>query len=195
MTSVSFALSPLIAAVMTLMLGILVFPAVYRDRRRQVFLLVLFSVELWAVFTFAMRFSRAEAAAMIWDRVISVCLLFSFVAFFHFCHLYVGSRSRWPIYLLYAATAVAAAVALFTDLMVKGVTRFENGYAPQVGPAAYALLGPVQLLLVANVIRLLRASRHEASVVNSRRLLVLAIAGLLPFLGSAADAFTDLPPL
>ena len=195
MTSVGFVLSPLIAAAMTLILGILVFPAVYRDRRRRVFLLVLFSVELWAVFTFAMRFSRVETAAMIWDRVISVCLLFFFVAFFHFCHLYIGSKSRWPIYVLYAATVIAAGIALFTDLMVKGVTRFQDGYAPQVGPAAYALLGPVQILLIANVIRLLRASRGEASVVNSRRLLVLAIAGLLPFLGSAADAFTDLPPL
>src|SRR5271157_3803307 len=155
MTSVSFALSPLIAAVMTLMLGILVFPAVYRDKRRRVFLLVLFSVELWAVFTFATRSSRAEAVVMVWDRLISVCLLFFFVAFFHFCHLYIGRKSRWPIYVLYGATVAAAGVALFTDLMVKGVTPFGNGYAPQMGPAAYVLLGPLMLLPIANVIRLL----------------------------------------
>jgi signal transduction histidine kinase/ActR/RegA family two-component response regulator len=190
-----FVLSPLIAAAMTLMLTILVFPAIYRDRSRRVFLLVLFSLELWAVFIFAMRLSRTVEAALVWDRLISACLIAFFAAFFHFCHLYTGSRSRWPIYALYAAAGVGMGIGLFTGLVVRGVTRLEVGYAPQVGPGAYALLGPVQALIIVYVIRLLRAWRREPSIVNSRRLLALAAAGMLPFLGSVADGFTDLPPM
>ncbi|MCX7040895.1 MAG: hypothetical protein NT005_17395, partial [Spirochaetes bacterium] len=114
MTNAGFVLSPLIAAAMTLMLIILVFPAVYRDRSRRVFLLVLFSLELWAVFTFAMRFSRTIAAALIWDRLITVCVLGLFATFFHFCHLYIGRKSRWLVSILYAGTAAMAGIGLFT---------------------------------------------------------------------------------
>ena len=108
MTNAGFVLSPLIAAAMTLILIILVFPAVYRDRSRRVFLLVLFSLELWAVFTFAMRFSRTTTAALIWDRLITICVLGLFATFFHFCHLYMGRKSRWPMYILYAGMAAGA---------------------------------------------------------------------------------------
>jgi signal transduction histidine kinase/ActR/RegA family two-component response regulator len=195
MTNAGFVLSPLIAAAMTLVLIILVFPAVYRDKSRQVFLFVLFSLVLWAVFIFAMRFSRTIAAAMIWDKLIGVSVLGLFAAFFHFCHLYIGRKSRWPMYVLYTGTAAAAAILLFTDLVVKGVTRLEVGYAPQAGPTAYVMFGAMQVLLIANMIRLLRARRREVSIFVRRRLLSLAVAGLLPFFGSVADGLTDLPPM
>ena len=195
MTNAGFILSPLIAAAMTLILIILVFPAVYRDRSRRVFLLVLFSLELWAVFTFAMRFSRTIAAALIWDRLITVCVLGLFATFFHFCHIYLGRKSRWPMYILYTGTAAAAGIGLFTDLVVKGVTRLPIGYAPQVGVAAYVLFGAMQVLIVANMVRLLRARHREVSLFARRRYLSLAITALLPFFGTVADGFTDLPPL
>jgi len=195
MTNAGFVLSPLIAAAMTLILIVLVFPAVYRDRSRRIFLFVLFSLELWAVFTFAMRFSQTTDAALVWDRLITACVLCLFATFFHFCHLYMGRKSRGPMYLLYAGTAAAVGIGLFTDLVVKGVTRFELGYAPQVGPAAYVMFGATQVLLIANMIRLLRARRHEVSIFVRKRLLSLAIAGLLPFFGTVADGFTNLPPM
>lgn len=195
MTNAGFILSPLIAAAMTFILIILVFPAVYRDRSRRVFLLVLFSLELWAVFTFAMRSSRTIAAALIWDRLIAVCVLGLFATFFHFCHLYMGRKSRWPMYILYSVTAVAAAIGLFTDLVIKGVRRLEFGFAPEVGPAAYIMFGAMQVLIIANMVRLLRARRREVSIIVRRRYLSLAIAALLPFLGIVADGFTNLPPL
>ncbi len=195
MTNAGFVLSPLIAAAMTMILIILVFPAVYRDRSRRVFLLVLLSLELWAVFTFAMRFSRTTAAALIWDRLITVCVLGLFATFFHFCHLYIGRTSRWPMSLLYAGIAAAAGIGLCTDLVVKGVTRLPIGYAPQVGPAAYVMFGAMQVLIVVNMIRLLRARRREVSLFVRRRYLSLAIAALLPFLGTVADGFTNLPPM
>jgi len=195
MTNAGFVLSPLIAAAMTLILMILVFPAVYRDRSRRVFLLVLFSLELWAVFTFAMRFSRTTTAALIWDRLITICVLGLFATFFHFCHLYMGRKSRWPMYILYAGMAAGAGIGLFTDLVVKGVTRLPIGYAPQVGPAAYIMFAGMQVLIIANLLRLLRARRREVSLFVRRRYLSLAIAALLPFLGTVADGFTNLPPM
>ncbi len=195
MSNAGFVLSPLIAAAMTCILIILVFPAIYRDRSRQVFLLVLLSLELWALCTFAMRFSRTTDAVLIWDRLISACVMGLYATFFHFCHLYLGRKSRWPMYILYAGTLTAMAIGLFTDLVVRGVTRLDIGYAPQVGPAAYAMFAPMQVLIIANMIRLLHARRREASLFIRRRLLALALAGLLPFFGAVADGFTDLPPM
>ena len=195
MSNAGFVLSPLIAAAMTCILFILVFPAVYRDRSRSVFLLVLFSLELWALFTFAMRFSRSIDAVLIWDRLISACVISLYATFFHFCHLYLGRKSRWPIYILYAGTVAVVAIELFTDLVIKSVTRLDVGYAPQVGPAAYVMFAPMQVLIIGNMIRLLHGRRREVSIFVRRRLLALALAGLLPFFGAVADGFTDLPPM
>jgi signal transduction histidine kinase/CheY-like chemotaxis protein len=195
MSNAGFVLSPLIAAAMTCILFILVFPAVYRDRSRQVFLFVLLSLEIWALSTFAMRFSRSMAAALIWDRLISACVMGLYATFFHFCHLYLGRKSRWPMYVLYAGTLAAVAIGLFTDLVVKSVTRLDIGYAPQVGPAAYVMFAPMQALIIANMIRLLRGRRREVSIFVRRRLLALALAGLLPLFGAVADGFKDLPPM
>jgi signal transduction histidine kinase/ActR/RegA family two-component response regulator len=195
MTNPAYVLSPLIAAAMTVVLLILVLPAIYRDRNRRVFLLVLFSLELWAVFTFAMRSSRTIEAVLVWDRLIIVCMLFLFATFFHFCHLYIGRRSRWPMYLLYGAIAPTAGVALFTDLVIQGIKRLGDGYAPEVGPMAFVMVGAMQLLIAANTVRLIRARRQEVSPYIQRRYLLLAIVVVLPFLGMVADGFTDLPPL
>jgi signal transduction histidine kinase/ActR/RegA family two-component response regulator len=195
MSNPGFVLSPLIAAGMALVLMILVFPAIYRDRSRRIFLFVLLSLQLWAVTTFLLRSSRTLQAALIYDRLMTVFLLSLFATFLHFCHLYTGRRSRWPIYLLYAGFAAAAGTGLLTDLVIRDVRRLGDGYAPQVGPLSYVFFGIMQLLLVANMIRMLRAARREISTFHRKRYLLLGLVVVLPLAGSAADGFTSLPPI
>jgi hypothetical protein len=189
MSNPGFVLSPLIAAGMALVLMILVFPAIYRDRSRRIFLFVLLSLQLWAVTTFLLRSSRTLQAALIYDRLMTVFLLSLFATFLHFCHLYTGRRSRWPIYLLYAGFAAAAGTGLLTDLVIRDVRRLGDGYAPQVGPLSYVFFGIMQLLLVANMIRMLRAARREISTFHRKRYLLLGLVVVLPLAGSAADGF------
>ncbi len=195
LTSSSYFLSPLVAATVAIALIVLVLQGARRDKSRQTFLLVLISLELWALFTFGMRSSSSLETALVWNRLLAVGLLGLFVTYFHFCHLYVGSSSRLPIYLLYGSAAPAAALVLFTDLAVKGMARADYGYAPEMGPAGLVIFGAVHVLMVTNLVRLLRARRRFAGEDKRRRYLVLAVTGLLPLLGSVADGFTDLPPV
>jgi signal transduction histidine kinase/ActR/RegA family two-component response regulator len=190
-----YLLTPLVAATASVILIVLVIQGGYRDRSRRVFIVVLVSLLMWAGFTFLMRSSRTEQAATIWNRVVSVCLLGLFVTFVHFCHLYIGRASRWPVYLLYSVSAAFGLVVLFTDLVVRGMTRARYGWAPQVGPVGMGMFAGVYLLIILNLIRILRTRRREVSMDKRRRLLSLAIAGLLPLAGIVADGFTDLPPM
>ncbi len=195
MAGTSYALTPLIAATATVILIALVVQAGYRDRNRAIFLLLLGCLGLWAVFTFAMRSSRTAAAALVWDRLISACVVGLFVVFFHFCHRYIGTARSWPVLLVYGCTAVVVGITLFTNLGVESMRREGYGFAPRLGPAATPFFAAIQLLIVMNVVRLLVARRKEASEDRRRRLLLLAVAGFLPIVGTIADGFTDLPPV
>ncbi len=99
------------------------------------------------------------------------------------------------MYILYGVIAPTAGIALFTDLVIKGAKRLGDGYAPEVGPMAFAMVAVMQLLIAANTVRLIRARGQEVSPYNRRRYLFLAIVVVLPFLGMVADGFTELPPL
>ena len=193
--SASYLLSPLVAATLTVVLAGLVVQAGLREHNRRVFLLVLLSLVLWALFTFAMRNSRTVEAALLWERWLAVCMLALFVTYFHFCHVYVDGRRRWPIALLYILAAPAAAIVLFTNLAVEGMSRTQHGWFPKVGPTGTIIFGAVYVLMVVNVIRLLRARRRFAAADRRKRFLTLAVAGLLPLFGMLADGFTELPPV
>ncbi len=190
-----YILSPLIAATMAVILIILVLQAGLRDRPRRLFLLVLSSLALWAAFTFGMRSSRSLEAAVVWDRIVSAWLICLFVTFYHFCHVYTGHGTRWPVRLLYSLAVPSTAVVLFTGLAVAGMRRAGYGYDPVVGPGGFVIFGAVYLLIVLNTIVLVRAWMQEPSEDRRKRYLWLAAAGLLPLLGIVADGFTDLPPV
>jgi signal transduction histidine kinase len=184
-----------VAATAAVILIVLVIQGGYRDRAGWAFLGVLGSLLPWAGFTVLMSSSATAQAAAIWSRLVSVCLLALFVTFAHFCHLYLGRPSRWPIRLLYLVSGLFAVVALFTDFVVTGMTRESYGWAPRVGRAGQVMVVGVFLLMIFSILRILLARRREAAIDKRRRLLSLAIAGLLPLAGILADGFTDLPPI
>jgi signal transduction histidine kinase/CheY-like chemotaxis protein len=190
-----YAVSPLIAASLAIVLIALVLQGGIRDRTRQVFLVILASLGLWSLFTLLMRFSPTVQLALVCNRIVAVCVLTQLVAFFHFCHLYIGGRTRWPIVVLYGFLGVSAIVMLFTDLATETVVPARYGYAPRVGPAAFPLFAVAYLLAVATVVRLLVARGRAVSGDLRRRYLLLALGGILPILGAGADGFTDLPPV
>ena len=190
-----YVMSPLISAGVTIILIVLVILGAHRDRSRWAFLLVLVFLELWCLFTFVMRSSRTAEAALIWNRALSVSGLFLFVAFFHFCHLYMGYRSRWPLILVYSLFIPMAALVLLTDLAIIRVKVADYGYAPDVGTVGIAFFGALQILNGVAFVRLLIARRHSVAADKRRRYLSLAIAELLPLLGGVLDSFTDLPPV
>ena len=190
-----YVVSPLISAGVTLILIVIVILGSHRDRSRWVFLLVLVFLESWSLFTFVMRSSRTAETALLWSRAVGFSGLFLFVAFFHFSHLYMGYRSRWPLILVYSLFIPMAALVLLTSLAINRVKVAGYGYAPDVGPAGTVIFGAMQLLISANFVRLLLARRHSTAADRKRRYLSLAVAELLPLLGAALDGFTDLPPV
>jgi signal transduction histidine kinase/ActR/RegA family two-component response regulator len=191
----AYVMSPLLSAGVTIILIVLVSLGAQREASRWAFLLVLASLELWCLFTFVMRSSPSAEAALLWSRAVGFSGLFLFVAFFHFCHLYIGYRSRWPWVLVYCLFVPMALLVLLTDLAIIRVKVAGYGYAPDVGPAGTVIFGAMQLLIGANFVRLLLARRREEVEDKKRRYAWLAVAELLPLIGAALDGFTDLPPM
>jgi len=190
-----YVLSPLISAGVTFLLIALVTMGAQRDRSRRAFLLVLTWLALWCLFTLVMRSRQTAEEALIWSRAVAFSGLLLFVAFFHFCHLYMGYRSRWPLVLVYSLFVPISALVLLTNLIISRVKVASYGYAPEVGPAGTLIFGAMQLLIWINFIRLLVARHRSEAVEKKRRYLWIAVAELLPLLGAALDGFTDLPPM
>ena len=193
--SPGYRLSPYIAVGVTIVLIVILAQAGFRDRSRRLFLLVLISLGLWSVFTVVMRSTRDLSIAVVWSRAVGTSALILFVTFFHFCHAYIGQRTRWPVILVYCLSAPVAALVLLTDLAIEREVVTRYGYAPVTGPVAAVMFGVMQLLMVANLFRLFNARRRQTSEEKRRVLLLLAIAEVLPILGSLLDGFTGLPPV
>ncbi len=190
-----YLLGPLVIASAALVLVMLALHAGGRERSRRVFLLLLLSLELWLIFTFFMRMSPDTRTAALWDRAVSFWILALFVTYFHFCYVYTGGGHRWPIVAAYAFLAAAGSFALLTDLVIERMVVAPYGYAPVVGRMGIPILAGSHLLIGAGIFFSLRAYRAAAGSEDRSHFLLLAVAGLLPLIGSAVDGFTDLPPV
>ena len=156
-----YMVSPIIAAVGTLFLIVLVIQAGFKDRSVKLFLMVLISLELWSVFTFVMRSAHSTENAVFWARIFSIAGLGLFLTFFHFCHVYIGHRARWPIVLIYGLFAPAAVLILGTKLVIEKMAVFWFGYAPVVGPIGILLFGASQALIFGAVLQIARRGNRD----------------------------------
>jgi signal transduction histidine kinase len=190
----TYLLPPLLGAMLTTVLLVVVLAKSAKDTSSRLFAVLLGSMTVWCLFTFAMRISPSEAAALPWEKALVAAALCVFVVYYHFTATYVRSRRRGVIaacYLLLAAFILLLAV---TGLIIKDVTIASYGYAPVTGKLAGPFFATGFVLIMGGIVNLIRAYRASGSSDERNRLLYLALAVLFPLVGGGLDGFTDFPP-
>jgi signal transduction histidine kinase/CheY-like chemotaxis protein len=190
----SYLLPPLLGAVLTVVLLIVVLAKSSKDARSRLFAVLLGSLAVWCLLTFAMRASPNEAAALPWEKALVAVALSVYVIYYHFTASYVRNRKHNLVILCYLLLFTFVLLLALTDLVIKDVTTASYGYGPVTGTLAGPFFATGFLLIMGGILNLIRAYRASSSSDERNRLLYLAVAGLFPLIGGGLDGFTNLPP-
>ena len=187
--------SPLIAALVNIILLVLVWKSARKEFSRLLFSLMLISFGLSAGFTFLMRSSADVNHALLWDRALIIAALPAYVLYYHFAVIYSkAGTQKLPVTVAYLITAVLVILVSVTDLGVKEMAVKQYGYAPVVGPVGYLIFLALPIFIIGGGYHLVRGYLSSRSSEERNRLIYLLIASLFPLLGAGLDALTDLPP-
>jgi signal transduction histidine kinase len=190
----AYSLSPLAAAVVSLILLLVVLCNGRKTRGKWIFSGLLISMVMHNLLVFGMRISTSTEQALIWIRISTVPGFAIFVLFYHFILVFTNTkRQKYTIIIAYTILVLFAAFTP-TNLIIKNL-RVENyGYAPVQGPVTFILSPLVFVFLGGTVYNLVRRYKQSSSHSERNRILYLLIAILFPLLGSLLDSFTNLPP-
>lgn len=187
--------SPLIAALVNIILLVLVWRFGRKEFSSRLFSLILISFGLSASFTFLMRNSIEVNQALIWDRTLVAAALPAYVLYYHFAVIYSKVRNQKVLVTVaYLFTAVLMILVSATDWGVKEMVVKQYGYAPVLGPVGYLIFLPLPIFIIGGGYNLVRGYLFSRSIEERNRLIYLIIASLFPLLGAVLDALTDLPP-
>ena len=183
----SYLLPPLLGAVLTTVLLVVVLVKSAKDNSSRLFAALLGSMTVWCLVTFAMRASPNEAAAMPWEKALVAAVLFVYFIYYHFTTTYVRARRRGITAYCYLLLLTFILILALTDLVIKDVTMASYGYAPVTGPLAGPFFAASFILIMGGMVNLIRAYRASGSSDERNRLLYLAVAGLFPLIGGGLD--------
>jgi len=196
LTNPSYLLSPLITSGVGFGLIWLVWRVGPRKRFSiRLFIGLLLTVALWGLLLFGMRSSPDPQRALLWDRGMPVVGLITIVVFYHFTRTYTSNHGQRSI-LVASYVGLAVVIALSpTELVIERMRVEYYGYAPVIGPAAYAILMAYPLVGTAAVHNLAKRYRASRSYEERNRLLYLIAGVAFLIVGTFLDALSNLPPV
>lgn len=191
----SYFIPPLVAGAVTLILLVIASVWSRRDFTTWLFCGFLTSMALSNFLVFFMRMSSSANHALLWERATIIPAAAAFVFYYHFTLIYTNTRGqKYALRAAYLLLIIIAALAP-TNLIIQEMRVIEYGFAPIVGPVSYIAFAAGPLLVLGAAYNLLRYYRVSTLPEERKRLIILAIAAVLPIIGMLWDGFTTLPPL
>lgn len=187
----AFAISSLLTAIVTLLLGLFVLLGNRRKRLNQVWLLVSISVTLWIIGLLGSVLSNNESQALIWQRVLYIGTAFIPAAFFHYSSILVQKniQQRKSIIIFYGLSFVFGLLA-FTTLFIIGVSkRTFFDYWPVKTGIVYPFFLAFFVFVVFYSIRLIYLQYQKRKF--DQKLLYMFIASLIGFIGGSTNFVLD----
>ncbi len=188
-----YLFTPLIASLISFILAGLV---VYKGPRitvNRLLGLTLLCVAMWALFIYFMRSSPDTDHALFWEHGVLLVTLCIFVFYYHFTSVYTRIHNIKLLWIAYSYLLLIIILGS-AGLLVAGVTRESNGYAPNftiLFPPLFIFGLSIMALGIRNLYRAYRiATVYEDKV----RYTYLIAAALLPLLLTIPDFFPSLPP-
>jgi len=194
-----FTVLSLLAAVISVLFGMLVFSKDHRSSLSRVFILLCATMSYWAFAEFQMRVAETADLAHFWLR--ANCLWpFVLVLLFHF--ILIFTRQRWLLerkltyFLLYGSAAVFSLVDLTTEQLSAGPAKEYWGWTyiyPDTLASQLKTVYVIVLGLVAGWFAVrFYLTRKKGSVARKQSALVLTGLALPVIIGTLGDAILPL---
>ena len=137
-----YELLPLISFIFLIFLISLVVRSDWKSFTNRIFSFFLLAMGLWGFLIFGMRSSGDLDAALRWERLVMLAILFVGVFFYHFSRLITRSQdSRRLLILSYLLAALFVALAP-TDLVVQGMKLMPTAMPPCSGSCFHCTSHP-----------------------------------------------------
>ncbi|MFC2004263.1 ATP-binding protein [Chloroflexota bacterium] len=190
--------SPLLVALCSLVLAVVVFRWGKKDVSSRIFTALLLSLTLWAAVLYAMRSSQNLHNAMLWEKAIPASTLLTFILFYHFTLIYTNVdqlSKQWKLIPLSYAFLLILIVLSPTSLMIESMRLEHYGYAPNTRILGKIVFLAYVLLISGGAYNFIKRYRATTSYAERNRLSYLLIATVCVLVGMALDCFSNLPPL
>lgn len=191
-----FAISALINAVTSAVLGVLVFLRQSKSRVYLMFSLFALAVAVWSTFYYFWRTANDSDAALLFVRLFMAAAVFIPFFYFHFVTLFVGSEKRHIASVVagYVLAIVFSALS-FSSLFIEGVVQKGTfGYWPEPGSLFLPFL-IAWLFYAVYATTLLFQTYLYASGRKKTQLLLLLLGMSFGYIGGATNYFLwyDIP--
>lgn len=189
-----YLLLPLIQALFSMALMVIVLREHRRSFVHRLFSLFLLALTFWGIGILGMRASPDIEHAYYWERYVLPVSCFMSVFFYHFTVSYTDTKiSKWLLALLYIICFLFIPFIFSTRLILSGMQIKSYGYAPILGPAAplwvlfnYGVMTTALVVFVKSYRRTRNAEQKNrfAYIIAGLSLCFVGIAfDLLPVLG------------
>ena len=185
---------PLIGAGISFSLILPVLRKDFRSTANRIFVLLLLSIGLWGIFTFAMRLSPSPEQAFFWHKLLFPFGTAIFVLYYHFSCAYTRSPNTKLIISSYVFLAIIFVLSM-TGLVTSHTSVESYGYAPHFHPTIYFIFLGGSLYLVMGLMNFIRAFRNATRYNERTRLAYMIIAIIALLLFAVLDFFPSLPPI
>ena len=187
-----YLLIPLIEVVLTaLLLVVLVVRGKHHVARRP-FFVFLFSMSIWGLFIFLMRYASDLTAALFWERFVFIAILSAALFFYRFTISLTGTRPRKQVFYLMHALYFICLGLIPTDLIVRGMQTMWYGKAPIMGPLFPLYVASAYAPLVLGLITLVKHGKRSINMDEKIRGQYIIAGVAIMFIGGTTDY---LPPL
>jgi len=192
--TLSYLIIPLVGAGISFALIPLVLRKDYRSTANRVFVLLLLSIGLWALFSFAMRSSSDVDHALYWHKILFPFGTALFMFYYHFTCAYTDSKNRKLIIAAYTLLAAVFVLSL-TGQLTSHITVESYGYAPHFHPAIYGISIVGSLFLILGLVNFIKAFRSATRYEERTRLAYMIAAIVVLLIFALSDFVPDLPPI
>lgn len=187
-------LPPVLAAVFSGGLALIVGRRGWRNAPHRYFTLFLLTISAWSFLIFLMRGAPTPSGALFWERLVIPLMLSTPPVFYFFARAYTRvdhSRTIPRIALLYLGIVVALGSA---GLLVDRMIVQGYGYAPIFKPAFYPIALGGYIWMGVGIYDLYRAYRRSRVYEERNRLLYIIVATSFPVIGTILDIFPSTYP-
>ena len=183
----TYLLPPLLAAVFSGALCILVARKAARNTANRYFALFLLGITGWSALILFMRASADTSEALQWERWVLPVMLATSPAFFLFTRQYtrVGYGTFLKLGVLLFAVITVALSSL--DLLLEGMELRSYGFNPIFTPYFYGLALWAYIWIAGGIWTLFRAYRASQVHEERNRLFLICLATSFPIMGTLGD--------
>jgi len=195
LTSPIYLCTPLVAAIISFCLVVLIIRKDPKNPANGLFALTLLTIGSWGAFIFSMRTSPSVEHALAWQRILYPLGVSAFLFYYHFSCIYTRVSHKKLLIAAYLFLILTGVLSM-KGLVVSHVTLESYGYCPHyIQPNMLLVSAGGFFFMTAALVNLVKSFRTTTRYEDKTRLAYMITAIAILVLFGVLDVFPALPPM